>query len=100
MPDPEAIPDLERAILELLARRDAGATICPSEAARAVSPDGWRPLMQPAREAASNLAGRGRLEVVQGGRRVDPAIARGPVRLRLVHPGGADKAGRQAPGST
>ena len=56
MPDPEAIPDLERAILELLAQRDAGATICPSEAARAVAPDDWRPLMQPARDAASNLA--------------------------------------------
>ncbi len=84
MPDPEAIPDLEHAILELLAQRDAGATICPSEAARAVAPDGWRPLMQPAREAASNLSKRGRLEVVQGGRRVDPASARGPIRLRLV----------------
>ena len=59
MPDPEAIPDLEHAILELLAQRDAGATICPSEAARAVAPDGWRPLMQPAREAASNLSESG-----------------------------------------
>ena len=49
MPDPDAIPDLERAILELLAQRDAGGTICPSEAARAVAPDDWRPLMQPAR---------------------------------------------------
>ena len=97
MPDPEAIPDLERAILELLAQRDAGATICPSEAARAVARDDWRPLMQPARDAASNLADRGRLEVVQGGRRVDPAAARGPIRLRLV-----DRAstGGQAPGST
>ena len=84
MADADAIPDLERAILELLAQRDAGTTICPSEAARTVAPDGWRPLMQPAREAASNLEGRGRLEVVQGGRRVDPATARGPIRLRLV----------------
>ncbi|UYN82957.1 MAG: DUF3253 domain-containing protein [Microcella sp.] len=47
--------ELEAGILSLLAHRPAGATICPSEAARAVcesAADGaWRDLMEPARRA-------------------------------------------------
>jgi hypothetical protein len=46
---------LEQAVLALLDRRAADATICPSEAARAVDPDGWRDLMDDARAAARRL---------------------------------------------
>lgn len=74
--------DLEAAILRLLAATAGGATICPSEAARAVDPDGWRGLMEPARRAARRLVAAGELEIVQGGRVVDPSTARGPIRLR------------------
>lgn len=74
---------LEAAILELLERRAAGATICPSEAARAVAAD-WRPLLEPARQAARRLVAAGRLEITQRGRPVDPSTARGPIRLRLT----------------
>lgn len=77
---------LEEAILILLAARARHATICPSEAARHVDPDGWRPLMQPARDAARRLVARGAIEVVQGGRVVDPSHARGPIRLRAASP--------------
>lgn len=73
---------LERAILDLLAARAGGASICPSEAARAVAPDDWRPLMEPARRAARRLVARGLTEMTQGGRRVDPSTAKGPVRVR------------------
>jgi hypothetical protein len=73
---------LEGAIEALLADRPAGATICPSEAARAVAPDEWRPLMERTRAAARRLAAAGRLDVTQGGRVVDAAAARGPIRLR------------------
>lgn len=73
---------LERAILDLLGRRAGGATICPSEAARAVDPMRWRGLMEPARRAARRLAADGRLEIVQRSRVVDPSTARGPIRLR------------------
>jgi hypothetical protein len=45
--------------------------------------DGWRELMEPVRRAGRRLAMRGELEFTQGGRVVDPATARGPVRLRL-----------------
>jgi hypothetical protein len=73
---------LEQAILDLLETRAKSATICPTEAARAVSSDGWRGLMEPARRAARRLAAAGRLDVLQGGRVVDPSAARGPIRLR------------------
>ena len=74
---------LEATILALLGRRTGGATICPSEAARWVGGEDWRPLMEPARSAARRLAGRGAVQVTQGGRVVDPSNFRGPIRLRL-----------------
>ncbi len=74
--------NVEGAILDLLARRDEGKTICPSEAARALAED-WRPLMPRVRETAFALADEGRLEVTQSGRVVDGRTARGAIRLRL-----------------
>ena len=73
---------LENAITDLLDQRGAGKTICPSEAARRVDPQGWRDLMEPARSAARRLVDAGEVEMTQQGRVVDPASARGPVRLR------------------
>lgn len=80
---------LARVILELLERRDPGATICPSEAARAAAGAGaaeeeWRALMDPVRRTARDLVAQGSVEVVQHGEPVDPAVARGPIRIRLV----------------
>lgn len=87
--------ELERAILSLLSERAAGATICPSEAARKVwlhdsqpdvntGDDGWRELMEPTRRAARRLVEGGQLHILQKGRIVDPSTAKGPIRLRLV----------------
>ena len=73
---------LEGAILALVAAKAAGATICPSEAARNVAPDAWEALMERTRSAARRLASAGRIEVLQKGRVVDPSTARGPLRLR------------------
>ena len=73
---------LEERITDLLGARAAGATICPSEAARAVDPQGWRDLMPAARDAAGRLAATGDVEVTQHGSVVDVATARGPVRVR------------------
>ncbi|AVV47114.1 DUF3253 domain-containing protein [Streptomyces sp. ID05-04B] len=76
---------LERAILELLERRGPTATICPSDAARAVyegGDDGWRALMEPARRAARRLVAAGEVEITQAGRPVEPTEARGPIRIR------------------
>ena len=73
---------LEAAIDELLADRPRDATICPSEAARRVDPEGWRTLMEPARRAARRMVAAGTLEILQEGRVVDPSHAKGPIRLR------------------
>ena len=75
---------LEAAIVALLSERRAGATICPSEAARRVAADdeGWRELMEPARRAARRLVAAGEVELTQRGRVVDPSSFRGPVRIR------------------
>jgi hypothetical protein len=75
---------LEQAITELLDQRGEGKTICPSEAARRVDPDDWRPLMEPARQAARRLVEAGEVEMTQHGAVVDPATATGPVRLRRM----------------
>ena len=80
----DADPALERAIGALLDARAPGATICPSEAARAVDPEGWRDLVPQVRAVAGRLAARGEVEVTQRGEVVDLAAARGPVRLRLT----------------
>ncbi len=79
---------LETAVRALLAGRAWGATICPSEAARAVSPEGWRALMEPARAAARRLVAAGEIDIVQGGLVVDPSTAKGPIRLRRRRPAG------------
>lgn len=73
---------LEQAVLDLLAARAAGATICPSEVARALGGDDWRGLMEPTRAAARRLVARGEVVVTQGGEVVDPEAARGPIRIR------------------
>ena len=75
---------LEAAILQLLHARARGATICPSEAAKAVAPDDWRELMEPSRRAARRLVVAGTVEITQGGRVVDPSTAKGPIRVRLT----------------
>lgn len=73
---------LTTAILALLDARPPTATICPSEAARVVSPDDWRDLMEPARAAARRLVSEGRVDITQRGQVVDPSTAKGPIRIR------------------
>lgn len=73
---------LEAAIVELLESRGQEASICPSEAARAVGGEDWRPLMEPARRAARRLVSAGTVEITQQGRVVDPSTAKGPIRIR------------------
>jgi hypothetical protein len=86
---------LEAAILSLLDERNPAGTaaetkdktICPSEAAKAVggrkSRQAWEGLMEPARAAARRLVTQGKIVITQHGAIVDPATAKGPIRLRL-----------------
>ena len=73
---------LQTAIRTLLDERSQGATICPSEAARVVDPNGWEALMEPARCAARRLVAEGAVEITQGGKVVDPTTFKGPIRIR------------------
>ena len=79
--------ELETTILSLLASRAHDATICPSDAARAVGGDDWRDLMEPARAAARRLVTAGEVVITQGGQVVDPSTAKGPIRIRRVRHG-------------
>ena len=78
--------ELEQVILRLLSQRSAEGSICPSDAARAARPDGWRALMDEVRAAAGRLAVRGDVDITQRGCVVDIATARGPVRIRRHRP--------------
>ena len=87
MPSDDTDGALEASILDLLAQRAGGATICPSEAAKAVGgldEDDWRSLMEPARQAARRLVAAGEIEITQGGHVVDQSTAKGPIRLRKI----------------
>lgn len=79
--------EIESTILALLQERAAGASICPSDAARAVAEKNhkdWRDLMNSAREVAVRMTRAGRLKITRGTEILDPdALGRGPVRLRL-----------------
>lgn len=66
-------------LLDLALRRGREKSFCPSEAARALSPD-WRPLMPRIRQVAATHPD---VQAVQKGQPVDPLTARGPIRLRL-----------------
>lgn len=78
----QAITSIRAMILTLLDLRNADASICPSEVARAVNPSGWRKLMPDVRAVARELARDGVIAVTQKGQRLSLDDEwRGPVRL-------------------
>lgn len=77
-----------QAIEALLSARAAGASICPSDAARSLRADEWRSLLPAIRRVAATLTRQGRLRITQGERAVsadeiEQHRVRGPIRLRL-----------------
>jgi hypothetical protein len=66
-------------LTDLALRRGRGKSFCPSEAAKALSPE-WRAMMPDVRRMA---AGHPDVMATQGGVPVDPVTARGPIRLTL-----------------
>ena len=75
---------LREALLAKARARRPGTTFCPSEVARDLAAD-WRPLMEPLREVARELARAGQLRVTQKGEVLDTeATWRGPIRLSLA----------------
>jgi len=81
--------EIAQAIEALLRSRAATSSICPSDAARRLRADEWRPLMPAIRRVAATLARDGRLQITQGDRQLDAGAiergeVRGPIRLRRV----------------
>lgn len=68
-------------IVILVNERDVGKTICPSEVARAVRPDDWRPLMKKVRQAAIRLADDGHISIYRKGKPIPTDQVRGVIRL-------------------
>ena len=69
------------AILMLLATRSAGASICPSDAARHEMAGGWRNHLEEVRQAGRQLARQQAIVITQRGRLLDPdGPAKGPIR--------------------
>lgn len=74
--------EIARVMFTLLQSRAEDATICPSEVARALEPEHWRPLMPRIRAVAATLAGAGRVELRQRGEVIAPSSTiRGPLRI-------------------
>ena len=74
---------IEDAIFGLLAEREPGETISPSEAAQAVDPENWRRRLPQVRATAIGLARQGRLVLTRKGRPADPDALKGVYRVRL-----------------
>ena len=78
---------LEKVIMDILYSGKAGTSICPSQAARKLAGDDdervWRPLMEPTRRAARRLAHRRKIQIMRGGKEVNPSTFKGPIRLKL-----------------
>jgi hypothetical protein len=82
-----------RTVLDLVAERGPGKSICPSEAARAFAEprrkksdpsDLWRRYLPAVRQQALHLARRGRIDILHRGKRLDPnAPVKGVVRLTV-----------------
>ncbi|MBV9495924.1 MAG: DUF3253 domain-containing protein [Acidobacteria bacterium] len=70
----------EEALLAMLDERTS--SVCPSEVARRMEPDGWRAHMEAVRDAARRLAHRGLVTITQRGKPLDPdEECRGPIRI-------------------
>jgi Protein of unknown function (DUF3253) len=76
---------LRAAILALARHRGPTASICPSDAARAVGGDSWRELTAQSRTIAFELARDGDVQITQRGNAIDPyAPSRGAIRIRAT----------------
>jgi hypothetical protein len=74
---------IETAILDLIAARGPGKTICPTDAARALDAEAWRRLLPQVRATAVGLARSGKIAIFRHGKPVDPSAFKGVYRLGL-----------------
>lgn len=72
-----------RSEIRAQAQARAPKSLCPSEVARALSPEDWRALMPLIRAEAARLQDAGEISVTQRGKTVSAEEAKGPIRLAL-----------------
>ena len=77
----EAITD---AVLRIAAERGPEKSLCPTDVARAVSAEDWRPLLGAVRKVAADLARQGKIEILRKGKPINPDEMRGVIRLRAT----------------
>lgn len=82
------LDQIEETILALCNARDEGATICPTEAAKAIAAsegcaDEWRSLLTSVRQAAIALALSDRITIYRKGKPADPSAFKGVYRLGI-----------------
>lgn len=75
---------LSSSILKLAAARGNDKTICPSEVARTLWPQEWRPHMDEVRAAAFTLRDEGKIQISQKGEEVFGDEIKGPIRIRII----------------
>lgn len=76
--------EIEACILQLLEKRGASKSICPSDVARELGGDNWRDLMDNVRSVADEMAARRLVRITQRDKEIiSSQNAIGPVRIRL-----------------
>lgn len=80
--DPTAHGPIRDELLRQVEARRAGKSICPSEVARAMTPD-WQGLMNRIRAVAAMLSREQRIDILRKGKPVEPEAMKGVIRLRL-----------------
>lgn len=88
---------VEEAILDLITLRGPGKTICPTEAAKAVSVKNWRKLLPEVRASAVKLAVAEKASIYRKGKPVDPLDFKGVYRIGLPLEERDDETGQPAP---
>ena len=71
-------------ILRIAAERGPEKSLCPTDVARAVSAENWRPLLGAVRKVAADLARQGKIEILRKGKPINPDDMRGVIRLRAT----------------
>ena len=72
------------AMLRIAAERGPEKSMCPTDVARAVSAENWRPLLGAVRQVAAELARQGKIEILRKGKPINPDEIRGVIRLRAI----------------
>ena len=78
---------IEETILDLLQNRKDGRSICPTDVAKALDPDGFQRKLGLVKAAAVGMARRGGLWITRKGKPVNPEKFKGVYRLKLPEPG-------------